>query len=424
MNLQPVKGMRDFYPDEMACRNWLFGKFRDTARRFAFQEYDSCVLEHEEIYIRKGGEEITGQLYGFEDKGGRRVALRPEMTPSLARMYMARQGEFPGVLRWFSLPQCFRYERMQKGRKREHFQWNMDIIGDAGMGAELELLAALADFFSSVGLSSSDVKIRINNRRLLFDVLEKGGLPEEQFTTVSVILDKLDKIGEEEVRKLLQAEGVSTEVVSQLMAFVSAPDLDSMEERLGYVPGHAAEIRQLMAMAGNWGIADWLVFTPSLVRGLAYYTGTVFEAFDATGSNRAICGGGRYDRLIETFGGQPTPMVGFGFGDVVISLILEEKGLFPAGDTLPKILLASFSGAEDATAIAAARQLRAAGHTCELDVNHARMKKVIQRAARGAFTHLVYAGPEEVAAGTLMVKSLKTGEQQNQALSDLIERLV
>lgn len=419
MQMKPVKGMRDFYPDEMAQRQWLFTRFRATARRFAFQEYDCCILEHEEIYIRKGGEEIAGQLYNFEDKGGRRLALRPEMTPSLARMYMARKNDFPAPLRWFSLPQCFRYERMQKGRKREHFQWNMDIIGDAGLSAELELLAALVDFFRSVGLGEKDVQIRVSNRKLLFDVLEQGRLPADRFAEVSVILDKLDKIGEDEVQRLLVEAGVDEAIVTQLLAFVSCPDLDALEQRLGFLPVHAAEVRELLQRAEEWGFAGWLQFAPSLVRGLAYYTGTVFEAFDVSGANRAICGGGRYDRLIETFGGQATPMVGFGFGDVVISLILEEKGLLPSGPEGPRLLVASFSEAEDQAALRAVTQLRSLDLSCELDLSHARMKKIFGRAGKGGFTHLVFAAPEEVEAGRLMVKDMAEGEQASLTLDEI-----
>ena len=424
MELQPVKGMRDFAPPDMGRRLWLFARFRETARRFNFQEYEPALLEHEELYVRKEGDEITEQLYGFQDKGGRRVALRPELTPSLVRMIASRRGELAFPLRWFTIGQCFRYEKMQRGRKREHVQWNMDIVGEPGIGAELELLATLADFFRSVGLAEKDVSIRFNNRGILSEVLTRAGLPEERFAEVSVVIDKREKIGDAAVADTLAQKGIASEVTDRILAFMNAASLEECEGALGYTPAAAGEVRELQARAAAYGIEGFLKYSPALVRGLSYYTGTVFEAFDASGQGRAICGGGRYDRLMETFGGPPTPMVGFGFGDVVISLMLEERGLFPSHDNEVAALVAAFSAEESSAATIAARTLREAGVRTELDVSFQKLKKVFARASRQGFSHVVIAGPDEVREGMLAVKDLRAGVEEKVPAGELVRVVI
>ena len=423
MEMQSVKGMRDFYPDQMRRREWLFARFREAARRFNFVEYDACVLEHEELYIRKAGDEITEQLYSFQDKGGRRVALRPEITPSLPRMILARRHELGLPLRWFTVGQCFRYERAQRGRKREHFQWNADIVGRTGIAGELELLALLVDFFESVGLTERDVTIRFNNRKLLTEVLTRGGVPEARFAEVSVIIDKLDKIGSEKVSGMLIERGIDSSTAERIMSFINASGLEDLEAVLGYVPLAVSDVHDLLEGCMAYGIDRYLKFSPALVRGLSYYTGMVFEAFEISGESRSICGGGRYDRLFETSGGPPTPMVGFGLGDVVVSLILEEKGLFPASSGETKVLAACFSEAESIPAIRAARLLRKANIQTELDVSGSKLKKLFARAAREGFSHVVLAAPQEVKEGRVSVKDLGTGAQDAVPESAIVERI-
>ena len=198
-----VRGTRDFYPEEMRLRNWLFEHFHAAARSHGFEEYDSPVLESEELYTRKAGEEITAQLYNFEDKGGRRVALRPEMTPSLARMVMAKSGTLPIPIKWYSIPQCWRYERTQRGRGREHYQWNVDIWGMRGVEADAELLSVLVHFFRAVGLKSDDLVIRISNRKILEEVLGALGITGEVFSKTCIVIDKMDKLSSEVIDKQL-----------------------------------------------------------------------------------------------------------------------------------------------------------------------------------------------------------------------------
>ncbi|MDP7621505.1 MAG: ATP phosphoribosyltransferase regulatory subunit, partial [SAR324 cluster bacterium] len=225
IDLQPVKGTRDFFPDEMRLRNWLFEVWRNVSVQAGFEEYDTCVLEHEELYIRKAGDEISKQLYSFEDKGGRRLSLRPEMTPSLARLVLQHKKSLSFPIKWFSMPQCFHYERMTKGRRREHFQWNADIIGQAEIVAEAEILMLLISACELMGLSAKEIRVFINDRRILNSILSQISVPQEMHSEVLVIMDKRDKISIEALSKLLQDIGISTTQVDQLNEYLLKSDL-------------------------------------------------------------------------------------------------------------------------------------------------------------------------------------------------------
>ena len=324
-----VRGTRDFYPEDMRIRNWLFDNFQSAARSHGFEEYDSPVLEHEELYTRKQGEEITQQLYNFEDKGGRKVALRPEMTPSLARMVMARAGALPTPIKWFSIPQCWRYERTQRGRGREHYQWNVDIWGSDAIQADAELLSVLVSFFEGVGLNADDLVIRISSRKVLEEVLGSLGISGDAFAATCIIVDKMDKLPAETVEQQLSEQGLNSDAIAAIQSTLGLSDLDSLASALGEGSEAVAELATLFDLVDAYGISDWVAFDASVVRGLAYYTGPVFEAHDRAGKLRAICGGGRYDRLLSSLGGNDMPATGFGFGDMVIMELLNEKGLVP-----------------------------------------------------------------------------------------------
>ena len=314
----------------MRARNYLFGHFKAVAKAYAFQEYDAPVLEHEELYKRKAGEEITQQMYNFVDKEGHAVTLRPEMTPTLARMILARtneSGETKMLLpvKWFSLPQCWRFETTQRGRKREHYQWNMDIVGVKSIAAEVELLSAITAFFINVGITSKDVGIKVNSRKVMASILKAQGISDEQFAPVCVVVDKLDKIGDDAVTEELMGLGVKEATARTIIKTMSAR---SVEELASIAQGADQEglneLKDLFEQAKAYGYEDFLLFDASVVRGLAYYTGIVFECFDRTGELRAICGGGRYDRLLSLYGSkQEVPCVGFGFGDCVIMELLQ-----------------------------------------------------------------------------------------------------
>ena len=266
-----VRGTRDFYPEEMRVRNWLFQKFHEAARSHGFEEYDSPVLETEELYTRKSGEEITQQLYNFEDKGGRKVALRPEMTPSLARMVMAKAGALPLPIKWYSIPQCWRYERTQRGRGREHYQWNVDIWGTEGIQADAEIISVLVHFFRSVGLSHEDLAIRVSSRKILEEVLGSLGIEGEDFMKTCVIVDKMDKLPKDTIEGQLTELGLSVDSIATIQSVLGIRSLDALEDSLGLEQESVSELRQLFTLLESYGAREWIEFDASVVRGLAYY---------------------------------------------------------------------------------------------------------------------------------------------------------
>ena len=416
---QGVRGTRDFYPEDMRLRNWLFERFHSAARSHGFEEYDAPVLESEELYTRKAGEEIVGQLYNFEDKGGRRVALRPEMTPSLARMVMARAGGLALPIKWYSIPQCWRYERTQRGRGREHYQWNVDIWGMNGIEADAELISVLVQFFDSVGLSSEDLVIRISSRKVLEEVLGSLGLEGEIFAQTCVIVDKMDKLPEDVVEAQLSDLGLSSESISTIRSVLGITDMQSLSSALSSDSEALIELQSLFSLCDSYGISDWVSFDASVVRGLAYYTGPVFEAHDRAGNLRAICGGGRYDKLIGTLGGNDLPATGFGFGDMVVMELLADKGLLPELSTGMSDVVFGMGTELRGAAMQVAAKLRSAGRTVDLVLEDKKMKWVFKHAERCGATRLVMVMPDEWAEGKVCIKDLDTGEESTVAMEDL-----
>ena len=416
---QGVRGTRDFYPEDMRIRNWLFDNFRAAARSHGFEEYDSPVLEHEELYTRKQGEEITQQLYNFEDKGGRRVALRPEMTPSLARMVMARAGAMPTPIKWFSIPQCWRYERTQRGRGREHYQWNVDIWGSDAVQADAELLSVLVSFFQRVGLNADDLAISISSRKVLEEVLGSLGISGDAFAATCIIVDKMDKLPAEVIEQQLSEQGLDSSAISVIQSTLGLSDLDSLAAALGEGSGAVAELATLFDLIDSYGIADWVTFDASVVRGLAYYTGPVFEAHDRGGKLRAICGGGRYDRLLSSLGGNDMPATGFGFGDMVIMELLNEKGLVPDIPSGNQDIVIAINEDLRSAAMSVATKLRASGRSVDLVLEDKRMKWAFRHAERTGTQRLVMVMPDEWAAGNVRIKDLESGEESDVAVGDL-----
>ena len=416
---QGVRGTRDFYPEDMRIRNWLFDNFRAAARSHGFEEYDSPVLEHEELYTRKQGEEITQQLYNFEDKGGRRVALRPEMTPSLARMVMARAGAMPTPIKWFSIPQCWRYERTQRGRGREHYQWNVDIWGSDAVQADAELLSVLVSFFQRVGLNADDLAISISSRKVLEEVLGSLGISGDAFAATCIIVDKMDKLPAEVVEQQLSEQGLDSSAISVIQSTLGLSDLDSLAAALGEGSGAEAELATLFDLIDSYCIADWVTFDASVVRGLAYYTGPVFEAHDRGGKLRAICGGGRYDRLLSSLGGNDMPATGFGFGDMVIMELLNEKGLVPDLPSGNQDIVIAINEDLRSAAMSVATKLRAGGRSVDLVLEDKRMKWAFRHAERTGAQRLVMVMPDEWAAGNVRIKELESGEESDVAVGDL-----
>ena len=421
-SLKAPRGMRDFYPDEFRQREWLFDRFRRIAHRFAFEEVDAPMLEDAELFIRKAGEEIVDQLYHFETHG-HHLALRPEMTPSIARLVIARAGSLRMPLRWFTITQNWRYERMQRGRKREHFQWNMDIWGESSVTAEAELLGALFACLDELGLPRGSALVRINSRALLEESLRGGVLRDrpEAFEPLCVVIDKLEKIGPEAVTELLtQEEGAirleQTEAET-VLAILGARSLDEAAAHVASDSKALADLRQLFELLEAYGVREQVIFDASVVRGLAYYTGIVFEAFDAAGQLRSICGGGRYDRLAETLGGKSIPAVGFGFGDMVIAELLQEQDRLPECPRRVDDLVFAFEEAQRASAVGVAQRLRAEDRRVELALAGGRLKRALADADRIGAKRIWMLGPDEAQRGVVRVRDLSTGEESEEPLN-------
>jgi histidyl-tRNA synthetase len=308
-----LPGFRDFYPDDCAFRNAIFAKWRDVAHRYGFVEYDGPPLEPLDLFTKKSGQEIVGQLYNFKDKGDREVALRPEMTPTLARLVTARHKDFKKPLKWFSIPQVFRYERQQKGRLREHYQFNCDIIGEASLEADVELIALVIDTLRAVGLTEKDFVVRLSDRIFWSDFMDAKGIAEDQRYAFIQAIDKSEREPREKTAEKLG--NVADEVFALLddAAKGKSERLDTVETGLRHR-----------------GLGDFVKRDYTVVRGLAYYTGVVFEVFDRSGEFRAIAGGGRYDTLLKNLGNVDLPALGFGMGDVVLGEILKRRPLLPS----------------------------------------------------------------------------------------------
>ncbi|KAI8102906.1 hypothetical protein M9434_005698 [Picochlorum sp. BPE23] len=414
IDTNPPRGTRDFPPEEKRMQKWLFGEFDRVATGFGFEHIDFPVLESEELFVRKAGEEITDQLYNFEDKGGRRVSLRPELTPSLARLALQKGKGLALPAKWYAIGQCWRYERATRGRRREHYQWNMDIIGVEGVEAEAELLAAITQFFKGVGLTSADVGIKVSSRKVLQQVLESCGLDSETFGPVCILVDKLDKLPREKVVDGLLQLGLSNDTAEKILSALNVKDVGDLESLIGEDNDAVKDLKRLFDLAAAYGYDEYLVFDASVVRGLAYYTGVVFEGFDREGKLRAICGGGRYDKLLGTFGGEDQPCVGFGFGDAVIMELLSDKGLLPTPSHSVDDLVIAMDKELYPAACSIASKLRANNKTVDLVLDSGKkMKWAFKQAERCGASRLVLVAPDEWEKGLVRVKNLETREEED-----------
>ena len=427
MQGQALPGFRDFYPEQLALRNHIFGTWRSVARRYGFEEYDGPPLEPLELYTGKSGEEIVQQLYAFEDKGGRKVALRPEMTPTLARMVGARAQALKKPIRWFSIPQLFRYERQQRGRLREHFQLNMDIIGEAGPAADAEVMAAAIDIMRAFGLGPADVRLRVSDRRIVVAQLEREHeVREDEIPGVLAALDKFERDPAGAKAQLQGALGGPLDrqasVAASLYSFFAGLQDSPGRGTSDLLEAPAGEsLRECVDRLNTMGLGDFVDVDFRIVRGLAYYTGLVFELFDAKKSLRAICGGGRYDDLIEHIAGADLPCVGFGMGDVVLGeLLRERKGTVEAPGQLDAFLVA-VSGEDVAPVLRLAHELRDRGVAVEYGLRHAALRKQLELAAARGARRAVIIGPEERAAQAAVVRDLRAGTEQKVPVATLLD---
>ena len=409
MSSKPLPGFRDFYPREFAERAHIVGVWRDVARRYGFQEYDGPPLEPLELYTRKSGDEIVGQLYSFRDKGDRDVSLRPEMTPTFARMVGARANALRKPVRWFSVPQLFRYERQQRGRLREHFQLNVDIVGEADVTADAELLAVAVDMMRAFGLTHEDVRARVSDRRLLAALLRGVGVAEAQLPAAYQAIDKAERDPRDVLVARLGEAGVPADVAARALDLARPTSVAELRAEHGGDAGVAEALDRLeryFACLESLGAAEWALLDLTIVRGLAYYTGVVFELFDARGRFRAVCGGGRYDALLGALGGADLPALGFGMGDVVLGELLRERGLMPGAEPALDYWVAGDDPALLPMVMRVATLLRRLGHSVEYALREQALPKQLKAAqAAGARAVAVFRQQAVSERGEVTVRS-------------------
>jgi histidyl-tRNA synthetase len=415
MKTKALAGFRDFYPTDLALRTHIFSTWRRVATRYGFEEYDGPPLEPLALYTTKSGEEIVGQLYNFKDKGDRDVALRPEMTPTLARMVAARAGELKKPIRWFSIPQLFRYERQQRGRLREHFQLNCDLIGEAGPLADAEIIALAIDVMRAFGLGPQDVRVRLSDRRVMTAILKRRGVPEAGISTAFEFLDKYERLKPEELERFSsRADLIAPATQDDLTAVAQIRGwnaLDQELERAAELRHVAGPLREVHRALTAMGLADFVELDLTIVRGLAYYTGIVFELFDAGRTLRAISGGGRYDNLLHDLGGVSLPALGFGMGDVVLAELLKDRGVVPPEESSVDVFLVFITGDDLTHVLALAHQLRDRGLRVEYALSPQTVGKQLKLADARRARLAAVIGPDERARGELIVKDLRSGTQ-------------
>ncbi|MDW8326412.1 MAG: histidine--tRNA ligase [Anaerolineales bacterium] len=401
INIPTVKGARDFYPEQMALRNWLYENMRAASQAFGYQEYDGPFLETLELYAAKSGEELLKENFVLKDRSGETLTLRPELTPSLARMVAARQAQLPRPIRWWSFGPFWRYERPQKGRSREFFQWNVDLLGVDSPAADAELAAVMVTFFTRIGFTPAEIRVQFNNRRLMDGEIAALGLTANKLNVFKLI-DKRDKMKADAWAAYAEELGLSKEQLTRLQTVLDRRDLWRKSE----------ECIAFLEAAEALGIRDFLEYDPTVVRGLDYYTGTVFEARDREGEFRAILGGGRYDDLVSALGGERLPGVGFAMGDVVIGLVAQKYGKVPPLRTSPtEVLVTAFSTETVMDSLRLAAELRAAGLRAEWYPEPVKLDKQLRYANATGVRFAAILGPDELAQGKVMLKDLSSRTQ-------------
>lgn len=411
-----LKGTRDFYPEDMAVRTWLYANLREVSESFGYQEYDGPFLEKIDLYAAKSGEELVKeQAFVFPDRGGDLITLRPELTPSLARMVAQRQKQFTYPLRWWSFGPFWRYERPQKGRTREFFQWNIDLIGANSPEGDAELIAICAAFFKSVGLSPNQVGIYVNDRRLMESQLLKIGIDSNELRkTVFKLIDRRDKMLPAEWDGFVIESGLTLTLLNSLKSMLANRDLWQ----------ESPELTRVFAALETLGAAPYVRFDPQIIRGLDYYTATVFEARDLDREGRAILGGGHYDNLVEDVGGDPLPAVGFAMGDVMIRLVLEKYGCLPEFKPSPAdILVTVFEPSLLGHSLKISADLRTAGFKVVCFNEEAKLPRQLKYADKMSIRFVVIVGPDEFASGQATVKDLVSRQQATVAVGKILDAI-
>ncbi len=406
LSFAPPRGMRDFYPEQMAVRNAIFSAWKQSAIRFGFEPYDSCVVENLDLLKRKGGEEITAQLYTFKDKSDRDLSLRAEMTPTLARMIVAKENEWVFPLKWFTIAQCFRYERMSRGRKREHYQWNLDIVGETSVAAEAEVVATALHALETMGLGAGDICVHVSSRAVLSDLMAHLGIPREHHAATFLALDKRGKVPDSEIASLLGESGLEAAHIESAFKVLGITSLEDVIALLGPSCSSTEQLQMFFNLMGSYGLSDQLKFDVAVIRGLGYYTGIVFEAFDTSRTFRAVFGGGRYDNLLADLGGKPCTAVGLGFGDVVVAELLADRGKLPHPAEYKDLAVSFMEETQRGAALATAQSLRRNGQSVDLSLHPEKPKHFFSRVGKAGFRRAIYIGPDDVARGAARIKDL------------------
>jgi histidyl-tRNA synthetase len=433
---QSLPGFREFYPLDCARRNFVFDAFRRVALRFGFQEFDAPVLEPLELYIEKSGEEIVGQLFNFTDRGDREVAMRPELTPSLARLVGAKASSLGMPVKWFNIGEHYRYERPQKGRLRAFYQFNGDILGEPGPAADAELIALLVEIFRDLGLTEKDFRIRLSDRNLWFMYLEGLGFEEAKAMEILGVIDKSEKINPEKAMKLFeevlgdQAESMASKVeamkairtIEDLQALLAGENLtDESQEK---ITARLEDWRVLFSYLEALGVKEFIQTDLGIVRGLAYYTGFVFEAFENEGQFRALAGGGRYNDLVKKLGGPDMAAAGFAIGDVTLTDCLDRRNLLPETTPQPDIIAILGGEEERLEALKDLAELRRAGLTIVYPLKNQGFGKQFKNAGKsGAKLALIYGG-DELAAGKVKIRDLGSGKEKLCSRKDLPNQIL
>ena len=413
--ISSVKGTRDFYPEDMAFQRWLYASIRAVSEQFGYQEFDGPFLERVDLYEARSGDELVReQAFVFPDRSGELIALRPELTPSLARMIAARSKALPRPIRWWSFGPFWRYEQPQRGRSREFFQWNIDLLGVNSPEADAEIAAIAAAFLRRVGLGPDTVRIFINNRRLAEQQLRSIGFPDAQQPSVFRLIDRRERMSLADWEAHARVSGLTGNQLDQLQ--VTLADREAWRT--------SDELSRFFRAAEALGAAQYLEYNPGVIRGLDYYTGTVFEARDAPGEYRAILGGGRYDDLVSAVGGDPVPGTGFAMGDMVIRLVLEKYDVLPKLRTNPAdLLIASIETESLEPALQLAARFRQAGLRVEWYPQPDRLPKQLKYADRQGIPLVSILGPEEIGSQRVTLKDMQTGIQESVALDEVVGRV-
>ena len=422
MKIQSLPGFRDFDPERMALRNHIFRTWRDVATAWGFEEYDGPPLEPLDLYIEKSGPEIVEQLFNFTDKGGREVSLRPEMTPTVVRMLGSRIKGMPMPVRWFSMPQLFRYEKQQRGRLREHFQLNMDIVGETSVDADADLLCAALEVLRRLGLTSEDVVARISDRRILRQILLESGIAESALPVAYNVIDKVERDSRETCLKRLSEIGVDPDTAGKVLDFADLSLADVAREfpDSRELAGIRSELESYFSAIESLGFSDWVRFDMKIVRGLAYYTGIVFEIFDRKGELRAICGGGRYDDLFASLTDSNIPALGFGFGDVVLGELLKDRDLIPEPPSGAEMIVIPVDDSVRATALRLVAALRRQGHRVVFPYGRSGVGKMLRKASSQGIGTAWILGPDELERDEVKMRNLESGEESSHPLAELL----